>query len=67
MIPASFPDQNKFDVANSVVEDLLSFKTARSQVQHRVGAYVTAYYQMYPTKYARFGESPAAVAGRPAV
>jgi hypothetical protein len=37
MIPASFPDQNKFDVANSVVEDLLGFKIARSQVQHRVG------------------------------
>ena len=24
MVPANFPDQNKFDVANSVVEELLS-------------------------------------------
>jgi hypothetical protein len=57
MVPAHFPEQNKFDVVNSVVEDLLSFKIARSQVRERVAFYVVAYNRMFPTKYAKFGKS----------
>jgi hypothetical protein len=56
MVPANFPDQNRFDVANSVVEDLLSFKIARSQVRERVAFHVAAYNRMYPSKYAKFGD-----------
>jgi hypothetical protein len=58
MVPANFPDQNKFDVANSVVEDLLSFKIGRGQVRERVSFYVATFNQMYPTKYAKFGNRP---------
>jgi hypothetical protein len=58
MVPSHFPAQNKFDVANSVVEDLLSFKIARSQVRDRVSFYVATFNRMYPSKYTKFGNSP---------
>jgi hypothetical protein len=56
MLPANFPDKD--DVVGAIFEDLLTGNLKRENVRGRVQAYITAHDRMFPTKYARFGDSP---------
>ncbi len=56
MLPASFPDKD--DVLSAIFEDLLTGSLKREEVKARVQAYIGAHNRMFPTKYAKFGDSP---------
>jgi hypothetical protein len=56
MLPANFPDKD--DVVSAIFEDLLRGSLKGENVKARVHAYITAHNRMFPTKYARFGDSP---------
>ena len=56
LLPTNFPDKD--DVVSAIFEDLLTGTLRREDVRGRVRAYVTAHNRMYPTKYAKFGNSP---------
>jgi hypothetical protein len=55
MLPASFPDKD--DVVSAIFEDLLTGKLKREDVRVRVQTYITAHNRMFPTRYAKFGDS----------
>lgn len=55
MLPASFPDKD--DVVSAIFEDLLTGALKRENVKTRVQSYVAAHNKMFPTKYAKFGDS----------
>lgn len=55
MLPASFPDKD--DVVSAIFEDLLTGALKREDVKTRVQSYVAAHNKMFPTKYAKFGDS----------
>jgi hypothetical protein len=56
MIPANFPDKD--NVVSAIFEDLLTGALKRENVRGRVQAYIAEYNRMFPTKYAKFGNSP---------
>jgi hypothetical protein len=56
MLPASFPDKD--DVVSAIFEDLLTGRLKREEVRARVQTYITAHNRMFPTKFAKFGDSP---------
>ena len=56
MLPASFP--GKDDVVSTIFEDLLTGALKREDVKARVQSYIAAHNRMFPTKFARFGDSP---------
>jgi hypothetical protein len=56
MLPAGFP--HKDDVVSAIFEDFLTKKLKRDDVRARVASYITAYNRTYPTKFAKFGDSP---------
>ena len=56
MLPASFPDKD--DVVSAIFEDLLTGALKREQVRGRIQSYIMAHNRMYPTKFAKFGDSP---------
>jgi hypothetical protein len=56
MIPASNPHRD--DIVARIFEDMLSGNLDRENVQGRVRYYVTEYNRIFPTKYAKFGNSP---------
>ncbi len=56
MLPASFPGRD--DVVSNIFEDILSGSLKREDVKARVQAYVAAHNQMFPTRFAKFGDSP---------
>ena len=56
MLPATFPDKD--DVVGAIFEDLLTCILKREEVKPRVQAYIVAHNRMFPTKYAKFGDSP---------
>src|ERR1700730_14439129 len=56
MLPASFPDKD--DVVSAIFEDMLTGTLRREDVRGRVQTYIAAHNRMYPTKYAKFGDSP---------
>jgi hypothetical protein len=56
MLPPAFPDKD--DVVNAIFEDLLIGSLKREDVKDRVQTYITAHNRMFPTKYAKFGDSP---------
>jgi hypothetical protein len=56
MLPASYPDKD--DVVSAIFEDLLTGSLARDQVKARVQTYIATQNRMFPTKYAKFGDSP---------
>ncbi|MET4230193.1 hypothetical protein ABIA85_003460 [Bradyrhizobium sp. LA6.10] len=55
MLPASFPDKD--DVVSAIFEDLLTGALKRENVRARVNSYVAAHNKLFPTKYAKFGDS----------
>ncbi|TFV75309.1 hypothetical protein E4K64_16535 [Bradyrhizobium frederickii] len=56
LLPVSFPDKD--DVVGAIFEDLLTGALKRENVRARVKSYVAAHNKLFPTKYAKFGESP---------
>jgi hypothetical protein len=56
MLPAGFPDKD--DVVSDIFEALLDGSLRREDVKSRVSSYVAAHNRMFPTKYAKFGNSP---------
>jgi hypothetical protein len=56
MLPPHFPDKD--DVVSAIFEDLLTGKLKHEDIKARVQAYITAHNRMFPTKYAKFGNSP---------
>ena len=56
MLPVGFA--HKDDLVSAIFEDLPTGKLKREEVRARVGNYVTAYYRMYSTKFAKFGDRP---------
>jgi len=56
MLPAGFP--GKDDVVSAIFEDLLTGALRRDDVRLRMQSYITAHNRMFPTKYAKFGDSP---------
>jgi hypothetical protein len=55
MLPANFPDKD--DVVSDIFEALLDGSLRREDVRARVSHYVAAYNRMFPTKFAKFGDS----------
>jgi hypothetical protein len=56
MLPAGFPDKD--DVISDIFEALLDGSLRREDVKARVSSYVSAHNRRFPTKYAKFGNSP---------
>jgi hypothetical protein len=56
MLPAGFPDKD--DVVSDIFEAILEGSLKREDVRVRVQNYITAHNRMFPTKYAKFGDSP---------
>jgi hypothetical protein len=56
MLPAGFPDKD--DVVSDIFEALLDGSLRREDVKARVSTYVSAHNRRFPTKYAKFGNSP---------
>jgi hypothetical protein len=56
MLPSNFP--GKDDVVSDIFEALLDGSLRREDVKARVNHYVSAHHRMFPTKYAKFGNSP---------
>jgi hypothetical protein len=55
MLPPGFPDRD--DVVSAVFEDLLTGALKREDVKARLQSYIVAHNRMYPTKFAKFGDS----------
>jgi hypothetical protein len=56
MLPTSFPDKD--DVVSAIFEDLLTGALRREDVRRQIQSYVNAHNRLYPTKFAKFGNSP---------
>lgn len=56
MLPAAMPDRD--DVVSAIFEDLLTGALRREDVRARIKSYVASHNRMFPTKYAKFGDSP---------
>jgi hypothetical protein len=56
MLPANFPGRD--DVVSNIFEALLEGSLRREDVRARVQTYIAAHNRMFPTKYAKFGDSP---------
>jgi hypothetical protein len=55
MLPPSFPDKD--DVVSAIFEDILTGKLNREDVGARIRTYVAAHNRMFPTNFAKFGDS----------
>ena len=56
MLPANFPSRD--DVVGNIFEAMLDGSLRREDVRARVQSFITAHNRMFPTKYAKFGDSP---------
>jgi hypothetical protein len=56
MLPANFPGRD--DVVSDIFEALLDGSLRREDVKARVSNYVAAHNRRFPTKFAKFGNSP---------
>jgi hypothetical protein len=56
MIPASNPHRD--DIVARIFEDLLDGTLERAEVPARINVYISELNKLYPTKYAKFGNSP---------
>jgi hypothetical protein len=56
MLPANFPGRN--DVVSDIFEAMLEGSLRREDVKVRIQSYITAHNRMFPTKFAKFGNSP---------
>jgi hypothetical protein len=58
MVPAHLPSDIRDDIAQSIMLALLEGWLRRDQVSIRVRGFVTGHNRMFPTKFAKFGDSP---------
>jgi hypothetical protein len=58
MVPAGFPSHVRDDIAQSIMLALLEGSLQRDQVRDRVQQFVGEHNRLFPTKYAKFGDSP---------
>jgi hypothetical protein len=56
LVPAENPHRD--DIVSRIFEDLLSGSLKREDIGVRIKVYVTELNRLYPTKYAKFGNSP---------
>ena len=56
MLPEIVPDKD--DVVSAIFEDLLTGKLKREDVRTRIRSYIAEHNRMFPTKLAKFGNSP---------
>jgi hypothetical protein len=56
MLPPNFPDKDA--VINEVIISLLEGRLHRSQIRAKIQWYIKAHYRLFPTKRAKFGNSP---------
>ncbi|WP_157791061.1 hypothetical protein [Bradyrhizobium elkanii] len=56
MLPANFPDKD--DVVSRIFESILDGSLRREDVRARVKFYIAEHNRMFPTKFAKFGDSP---------
>jgi hypothetical protein len=56
MLPVNFPGRD--DVVSDIFEAMPDRSLRREDVKARVQSYITAHNRMFPTKYAKFGDSP---------
>jgi hypothetical protein len=56
MLPPNFPDKD--DVVSAIFEDILTGNLNREDVRARIRTYIAAHNRLFPTKYAKFGNSP---------
>jgi hypothetical protein len=56
LIPTTFPDRD--DVVARIFEDILSGAIRREDVRSRIKHYITEHNRMFPTNFAKFGDSP---------
>jgi hypothetical protein len=54
----SVGNPHRDDIVARIFEDMLSGNLDRENVRARVSCYVTEYNRAFPTKYAKFGDSP---------
>jgi hypothetical protein len=56
---AVHPESNPYrgDIVGRIFEDMLSGSLRREDVRSRVNAYIAEFNRLYPTKYAKFGDS----------
>jgi hypothetical protein len=57
MIPRWSPEQDKFDVVNDVMAELVAGVITRDELQGRVCFYMKQAGQMFASKYAKFGDA----------
>jgi len=58
MVPAYLPSDVRDDIAQSILLALLDGSLRRDQVKGRVQQFITGHNRMFPTKFAKFGDSP---------
>ncbi|WP_420971528.1 hypothetical protein [Bradyrhizobium sp. B120] len=58
MIPRHLPDDIRDDIAQAVFLSLFEGTIQRNQVKNRVRQFVQDHNRMFPTKFAKFGDSP---------
>ena len=56
MLPPNFPGRD--DVVSDIFEAMFDGSLKREDVKARIQTYITAHNRMFPTKYAKFGDSP---------
>jgi hypothetical protein len=56
MLPSGFPGRD--DVVSDIFETLLNGSLRREDVRARVQSYIAAHNRMFPTRFAKFGDSP---------
>ncbi|MEH2589808.1 hypothetical protein [Bradyrhizobium sp. AZCC 1721] len=58
MVPRYLPSHVRDDVVQAIFIDLLAGSLRREDVRSRMGDYISAQGRMFPTKFAKFGDSP---------
>ena len=58
MVPVHLPREVRDDIAQSILMALLEGTLQRDQVNGRIRQFVAEHNRMFPTKYAKFGDSP---------
>jgi hypothetical protein len=58
MVPVHLPREVRDDIAQSILMALLEGTLQRDQVNGRIRQFVAEHNRMFPTKYAKFGNSP---------
>jgi hypothetical protein len=58
MIPRHLPEDVRDEIVQSIFLAILEKRLRFDDVRTRIGEFVTAHNRMFPTQYAKFGDSP---------